>query len=77
MVWLQTSNAKQGKLYRESFERRWPSLVYTANEMSLEKLELLSKENELSLKVVENFSASASSKLFEQEIREVVSFCQT
>ncbi|XP_031400932.1 probable transmembrane GTPase FZO-like, chloroplastic isoform X2 [Punica granatum] len=71
VVWLQSSNAKQGKLYKESFERRWPSLVYPANEVSLERLELLRKENELSLKVVKNFSASASSKLFEQEIREV------
>lgn len=74
MVWLKSSNTKRGKQYRESFERRWPSLSYTANEMSLEKHELLRKENELSLTVIKSFSASTSSRLFEKEIREAVSY---
>lgn len=38
-----------------------------------ETYELLRKVNETSLRAIENFSASAASKLFEQEIREVVS----
>ncbi len=41
--------------------------------MHLETYELLKKLDRSSLRVVENFSASAASKLFEQEIREVVS----
>ncbi|KAK4762897.1 hypothetical protein SAY86_008665 [Trapa natans] len=71
MVWLKSSNTRRGELYRESFERKWPSLAYPANEMSWEKLDLLRKENKLGLKVIENFSAGTSSRLFEQEIREV------
>ncbi|KAK4763980.1 hypothetical protein SAY87_013418 [Trapa incisa] len=71
MVWLKSSNTRRGELYRESFERKWPSLAYPANEMSREKLDLLRKENKLGLKVIENFSAGTSSRLFEQEIREV------
>lgn len=41
--------------------------------MNLENYEMLRKGDELSLRMIENFSASATSKLFEQEIREAVS----
>lgn len=41
--------------------------------MQLETYELLRTVDELSVRAIENFSATAASKLFEQEIREVVS----
>lgn len=40
--------------------------------MHLETYELLKKVDDLSLKVIKNFSPSAASKLFDQEIREAV-----
>lgn len=41
--------------------------------MHFETYELLKKLDRISLSVIENFGAGAASKLFEQEIREVVS----
>lgn len=58
-------------LYRESFEKRWPSLVHSNAQMTLERFDLLRKLDEQCLKVIENFSASSASKTFDQEIREV------
>ncbi|KAI3439432.1 G domain-containing protein [Psidium guajava] len=69
--WLHSSNDGQGRLYRESFEKRWPSLVYLNTQMTLERFDLLRKLDEQCLKVIENFSASSASKMFDQEIREV------
>lgn len=40
--------------------------------MHFETYELLKKVDDLSLKVIKNFSPSAASKLFDQEIREAV-----
>lgn len=72
VIWLQSNNVREGKLYKESFAKRWPSLISPNAQMHLETYELV-KQVDLSLKVIENFSAGAASKLFEQEIREVVS----
>lgn len=71
--WLQSNNARGGRLYKESFENKWPSLVNSKTQLHMEMYDLLKKVDELSLKVVEDLSASATSKLLEQEIREVVS----
>lgn len=73
LTWLQSNNAREGRLYKESFEKRWPSLAYSDKQHHLETYELLRKLDQLSLRVIENFSANAASKLFEQEVREVVS----
>ncbi|XP_043691420.1 probable transmembrane GTPase FZO-like, chloroplastic isoform X2 [Telopea speciosissima] len=70
LMWLQSNNAREGTLYREYFEKRWPSFANPHNQ-EVETQKLLKKGEELSLKVVEDFSASAAAKLFEQEIREV------
>lgn len=69
--WLHSSNDGQGRLYRESFEKRWPSLVHSNTQMTLERFDLLRKLDEQCLKVIETFSASSASKTFDQEIREV------
>uniref|UniRef100_A0A2N9H0U6 G domain-containing protein n=1 Tax=Fagus sylvatica TaxID=28930 RepID=A0A2N9H0U6_FAGSY len=71
VTWLQSSNSHEGSLYKDSFEKQWPSYVYPNTHVHLETYELLKKLDRSSLRVVENFSASAASKLFEQEIREV------
>ncbi|KAK6260094.1 hypothetical protein SCA6_014568 [Theobroma cacao] len=71
LTWLQSNNAREGRLYKESFEKRWPSLAYSDKQHHLETYELLRKLDQLSLRVIENFSANAASKLFEQEVREV------
>lgn len=73
MTWLKSKSTHEGMLYKESFERKWPLFVYPHNQVGLETHELLKKGDELSLKALENFSTSAASKLFDQEIREVVS----
>ncbi|XWS31587.1 hypothetical protein CRYUN_Cryun23aG0089000 [Craigia yunnanensis] len=64
MAWLQSNNACEGKLYKESFEKRWPSFAYSDKQYHLETYELLRKLDQLSLRVIENFSANADSKLF-------------
>lgn len=74
MTWLQSTNAREGKLYMESFEKRWPSLVDQQKLVQLHTRDFLAGNYEQSVKVIENFSAAAASKLFEQEIREIVSF---
>ncbi|XP_043812680.1 probable transmembrane GTPase FZO-like, chloroplastic isoform X2 [Manihot esculenta] len=71
-LWLQSNSAREGKLYQESFEKRWPSFINSNTQMHLETYDLIEKVNVLSLKVIENFSAGGASKLFEQEIRELV-----
>ncbi|XP_050267089.1 probable transmembrane GTPase FZO-like, chloroplastic [Quercus robur] len=71
VMWLQSSNAQEGSLYKDSFEKRWPSYIYPKTHVHLETYELLKKLDRISLRVVENLSASAASKFFEKEIREV------
>lgn len=73
MAWLQSNNAREGRVYEESFERRWPSLAYPDKKYYLETYELLRKLDQLSLRVIEKFSANATSKQFEREVREAVS----
>ncbi|KAK3019606.1 hypothetical protein RJ639_005025 [Escallonia herrerae] len=70
-AWLQSSNAHEGRLYKENFENRWPSFVNPQNHAQFEIDEFFGRKFELSSNVMENFSAAAASKLFEQEIREV------
>ncbi|KAG2697096.1 hypothetical protein I3760_07G090500 [Carya illinoinensis] len=71
VTWLQSSNAQEGSLYKDSFEKEWPSYVYPNTQVHFETYELLKKLDRISLSVIENFGAGAASKLFEQEIREV------
>lgn len=70
-TWLQSNNAREVRFYQESFERRPPSFVDPQNQIQLETHELQERKYEVSVKVIEDFSAAAASKVFEQEIREV------
>lgn len=63
-------------MYSDTFEKRLPSFVYPQSRVNLERFESLGKVNKHSLKVMEDFSANAAAKLFEQEIREAVSTSQ-
>ncbi|KAI7755491.1 hypothetical protein M8C21_031665 [Ambrosia artemisiifolia] len=73
VAWLQSNNAREVKLYEETFEKKWASIIDDPGNrlMSSETRKLVEKENEFSIKVVDDFSAAAASKLFDQEIREV------
>ncbi|KAJ4968941.1 hypothetical protein NE237_015642 [Protea cynaroides] len=71
LEWLQSNNTREGRLFQEYFEKRWPSFVSPVNQV-LDTHKLQNKGEKLSQKVVEDFSANAAAKLFEQEIREVV-----
>ncbi|KAF5455034.1 hypothetical protein F2P56_024653 [Juglans regia] len=71
VTWLQSSNAQEGSLYKDSFEKEWPSYAYPNTQVHFKTYELLKKLDRISLSVIENFGAGAASKLFEQEIREV------
>ncbi|KAK6141402.1 hypothetical protein DH2020_024850 [Rehmannia glutinosa] len=70
-MWLHSNNARKGNTYKELFEKRWPSVVPSI-QSQLEANELLSTKHELGVTVIGEFSAAAASKLFEQEIREVL-----
>ncbi|XP_050363096.1 probable transmembrane GTPase FZO-like, chloroplastic [Argentina anserina] len=70
VIWLQSDNVREGRMYSNTFEKRLPSFVYPQNQVNLERFESLEKVNKHSLKVIEDFSANAAAKLFEQEIRE-------
>lgn len=70
-MWLQSTSARKGNMYRESFEKRWPSVVASI-QSQLEGTELLQSRHEQGVTIIGDFSAAAASKLFEQEIREVV-----
>ncbi|PIN25851.1 hypothetical protein CDL12_01403 [Handroanthus impetiginosus] len=70
-TWLQSNNARKGNMYKESFEKRWPSVVPSI-QSQLEASELLRTKHELVVTVIGEFSAAAASKLFEQEIREAL-----
>ncbi|CAK7346601.1 unnamed protein product [Dovyalis caffra] len=69
-IWLQSNSARGGKLYKESFEKQWTSIANPTSQMHLETHDL-PKQVDLSTRVIENFSAGATSKLFEKQIREV------
>ncbi|KAJ0978825.1 hypothetical protein J5N97_014299 [Dioscorea zingiberensis] len=71
-MWLQSQTAQEGKFYKEYFNKKWQAFINEKNCVHQESYELLDKGDQQSIKVVENFSASAAARLLEQEIREVV-----
>ncbi|KAJ6709049.1 TRANSMEMBRANE GTPASE FZO [Salix koriyanagi] len=68
-IWLKIKQFLWRKLYIESFEKRWTSVDYPTSQIHLETHDL-EKQVDLSTTVTENFSAGATSKLFEKQIRE-------
>ncbi|GMH02685.1 hypothetical protein Nepgr_004524 [Nepenthes gracilis] len=69
-AWLRTSTTCEAKQYKESLKKRWPSFFDAVKAIELESNALI-KVDDLSLKSIEKYNATAASKLFDQEIREV------
>ncbi|QCE06434.1 thiamine-phosphate pyrophosphorylase [Vigna unguiculata] len=70
--WLYSKYTLQGRLYKESFEKRWPSLRHESNQMNFETNQLQKKVDQAGSQVIASFSSSAVSKAFEQEVREMI-----
>ncbi|XP_019188633.1 PREDICTED: probable transmembrane GTPase FZO-like, chloroplastic [Ipomoea nil] len=70
MAWLQSNADSEEIFYRDSFQKRWPSLVDAEKQIQADTSKLLGRKYELSSRVMADFSPMAASKLFEQEIRE-------
>lgn len=69
VAWLQSNNAREVKLYEEAFEKKWAS--FSGNRYLSDTRNLVARKNDFSIELIDDFSAAAASKLFEQEIREV------
>ena len=73
-AWLGENNAHEAKRYKETFEKRWPSFVDSLDRMEFSTNFVVGEVDAQSISSIEKFSATAASKLFDQEIREVVSY---
>ncbi|KAJ6306664.1 hypothetical protein OIU78_021892 [Salix suchowensis] len=69
LKWLQSNSARGGKQYKEQFEKRWTPVTYPTSQIHLEAHDM-AKKVDLSIRVIENINAGATSKLFEKQIRE-------
>ncbi|KAK4357375.1 hypothetical protein RND71_022985 [Anisodus tanguticus] len=69
--WLQSKRDQEVQFYKQSFEKRWTSLVNPSDQTGLGKTGVLERKSEVSIRVIDDFSAAAASKLFERDIREV------
>ncbi|KAK7277640.1 hypothetical protein RJT34_22655 [Clitoria ternatea] len=70
--WLYSKSTQQGRLYKESLEKRWPSLSCENSQIHFEMNQLLKKVDQAGSQVIEGFSSSAVSKSFEHEVREMI-----
>ncbi|KAL5561669.1 hypothetical protein UlMin_031416 [Ulmus minor] len=71
VTWLESNNLREGRLYKETLEKSRSSFVSPNSQLYFETFESLRKVNGLSLGVIQNFSGTAASKSFDQEVREV------
>lgn len=70
--WLQSKRDQDVQFYKQSFEKRWTSSVNPSDQIESGTSGVLERKSEVSIRVIEDFSAAAASKLFERYIREVV-----
>lgn len=70
MAWLQSNADREEIFYRDSFQKRWPSLVDAEKQIQADASKLLGRKYVQSSHAMGDFSPTAASKLFEQEIRE-------
>lgn len=68
--WLQSKRDQEVQFYKQSFEKRWTSLV-PSDQIELGTTGVLVRKSEVGIRVIEEFSAAAASKLLERDIREV------
>ncbi|MCE0481808.1 hypothetical protein HAX54_039880 [Datura stramonium] len=64
--WLQSKRDQEVQFYKQSFEKRWTSLVNPSDQIALGTTGVLERKPEVSIRVIEDFSAAAASKLFER-----------
>lgn len=69
--WLQSKRDQEVQFYKQSFEKRWTSLVNPSDQIELGTTGVLDRKSEVTISVIEDFSAAAASKLLERDIREV------
>ncbi|KAL3328461.1 hypothetical protein AABB24_035876 [Solanum stoloniferum] len=69
--WLQSKRDQEVQFYKQSFEKRWTSLVNPFDQIELGTTGVLDRKSEVTISVIEDFSAAAASKLLERDIREV------
>ncbi|KAK4731934.1 hypothetical protein R3W88_024922 [Solanum pinnatisectum] len=69
--WLQSKRDQEVQFYKQSFEKRWTSLVNPFDQIELGTTAVLGRKSEVTISVIEDFSAAAASKLLERDIREV------
>ncbi|PHU07267.1 hypothetical protein BC332_23756 [Capsicum chinense] len=69
--WLQSKRDQDVQFYKQSFEKRWTSSVNPSDQIESGTSGVLERKSEVSIRVIEDFSAAAASKLFERYIREV------
>lgn len=74
LSWLKSANGDEGRRYKDIFIKRWSTFINSQEVIPSESYESMSRvELKMSLQVLEKFSAGAAAKVFEKEIREVVS----
>lgn len=71
LTWLRSNNTREGKLYVERF-KQLHECVNQTDSVESEPRALFDKGEELSMTVLQNFSAAAAARLVEQEVREAV-----
>lgn len=69
--WLRENNIREGIQYKETFEKRWPLLVESRNIVDFTTNLSVREVDTQSVSSIEKFSATAASKLFDQEVRQV------
>ncbi|KAL6842205.1 hypothetical protein ACP4OV_027968 [Aristida adscensionis] len=70
-AWLSSSNNREANLYLDYFLERWDALVAQEDRVLLDPNRIVNEGEKLSIKALEDFNATAASKVFEEEIREV------
>ncbi|KAL5229956.1 hypothetical protein ABZP36_028732 [Zizania latifolia] len=71
-TWLSSTNIREASIYVECFDERWGTLVSQEQKVTPEQNKVVNEGEKLCIKALDDFSASAAAKVFEEEIREVV-----
>ncbi|KAL8167711.1 hypothetical protein V2J09_009210 [Rumex salicifolius] len=69
--WLQENNIREGRQFKETFEKKWSSFIEPDLKVNPASSRLPTEVDVLSIKAIQNFKADDASKLFDQEVREV------
>ncbi|XP_074312148.1 putative transmembrane GTPase FZO-like, chloroplastic isoform X2 [Silene latifolia] len=70
-AWLKEKYSEEVARYKETLERRWPSVVDSLKQTEYTIKYPLKEDDWQSIKSIEKFSGTTASRLFDQEIRQV------